>query len=159
MYFDMYDILKLLKPIESVEMSQEIRISDELYKRLGAYASGFDNTPSSIIEAILNAYEEQNPNIKPNIIAQSPSEVGPSHRLEISYCGDTEEDFKQQLLEHKTAYIKLYYTNNTTEIKEWKAFRFSSSSSVDGNLRSGYLRGWRDRGIFRAELSIHPHEV
>ena len=138
-------------------MSQVIRISDELYKRLEAYASGFDS-PSNVIETILNAYEEQNPDFQPNINALNHSEVEAATSLEISYCGISEDDFKQQLLENKKAYIKLYYTNNTTEIKEWKAFRFSSSSSVDGNLRSGYLRGWRKRGIFRAELSIYRYE-
>ena len=139
-------------------MSQVITISDELYKRLGAYVSGFDNTPSNVIEAILNAYEEQSPNIKPNINAQSQSEVGPSHGLEISYEDGSEEAFKRRLLENKMAYIKLHYTNDTTEIKEWTASRFSPSSSVGGNLRSGYLRGWKRRGIFKAELSIHRFE-
>ena len=138
-------------------MSQVIRISDELYKRLEAHASGFD-TPSNVIENILNIYEEQNPDIKPHLDAHNPLEIEPATGLEISYCGSSEEAFKRQLLDNKKAYIKLYYTNDATEIKEWKAFRFSSSSSVDGNLRSGYLRGWRKRGIFRAELSIHRHE-
>jgi len=138
-------------------MSQVIRISDELFKRLEAYASGFDS-PSNVIETILNDYEERNPDFKPHINSQNLGEVKPATSLEISYCGGSEEDFKQQLLENKKAYIKLYYTNDTTEIKEWKAFRFSSSSSVDGNLRSGYLRGWRKRGIFKAELSIRRHE-
>ena len=139
-------------------MSQVIRISDTLYKRLEAHASGFD-TPSNVIETILNVYEERNPNFKPHIDAQDLLEVEPAISLEISYYGGSEEDFKQLLLENKKAYIKLYYTNDTTEIKEWKAFRFSASSSVDGNLRSGYLRGWRERGIFKAELSIHRHEI
>ncbi|RKZ79971.1 MAG: hypothetical protein DRQ35_03200 [Gammaproteobacteria bacterium] len=138
-------------------MSQVIRISDSLYKRLEVHASGFD-TPSNVIETILNAYEAMNPDIKPHIDTRNLAEMEPATNLEISYCGISEEEFKQQLLENKKAYIKLYYTSDTTKIKEWKAFRFSSSSSVDGNLRSGYLRGWRDRGIFRAELSIHRHE-
>ena len=37
-------------------MSKVIRISDNLFKRLEAHASGFD-TPSNVIEIILNAYE------------------------------------------------------------------------------------------------------
>ena len=138
-------------------MSQVIRISDELYKRLEAHASGFD-TPSNVIETILNAYEEQNLDFQPTTNPLNHSEVEPATSLEISYCGNSEEEFKQQLLDSKKAYIKLYYTNNTTEIKEWKAQRFSSSSSVDGNLRSGYLRGWRERGVFKAELSTRRHE-
>ena len=138
-------------------MSQVIRISDELHKRLEAYASGFD-TPSNVIETILNAYEGLNQDIKLETNTENQLEIKRATSLEISYSSGSEENFKQLLLEHKKAYIKLYYTNDTTEIKEWKAFRFSSSSSVDGNLRSGYLRGWRERGIFKAELSIHSFE-
>lgn len=148
----------LLKPIESVAVSQVIRISDELFRRLETYASGFD-TPSNVIETILNAYEGLNPDIKLETNTENRSETKPATSLEISYSSGSEEDFKQQLLEKKKAYIKLYYTNNTTEVKEWKAFRFSTSSSVDGNLRSGYLRGWRQRGIFKAELSIQRDEI
>ena len=37
-------------------MSPVIRISDNLYQRLEAYASGFD-TPANVIETILNKYE------------------------------------------------------------------------------------------------------
>ena len=64
----------LLQPIESVVMSQVIRISDELYKRLAAYASGFD-TPSNVIETILNDYEERNPDFKPHINSQNLGEA------------------------------------------------------------------------------------
>ena len=90
-----------MNPIESVEMSQTIKISDELYKRLEAYATGFDNTPTSVIEAILNAYEEKNPETKPKIHIRDQSDARPPFSLEISYCGDSEEGFKQKLLEYK----------------------------------------------------------
>lgn len=138
-------------------MSQVIRISDELFERLEAYASGFD-TPSNVIETILNAYEGRGLDTKPNITVQAQSELRPATSLEIRYEDGSEEAFKRRLLENKRAFIKLHYTNDTTEIKEWAAFRFSPSSSVDGNLRSGYLRGWKRRGVFKAELSIHRFE-
>ena len=35
-------------------MSQVIRISDEIYKRLESLAYGFDDTPSTVIEKLLN---------------------------------------------------------------------------------------------------------
>ncbi len=37
-------------------MSQVIRISDQLFKRLEKYAQGFD-TPAKVIEKILDEYE------------------------------------------------------------------------------------------------------
>jgi hypothetical protein len=135
-------------------MSQVIRIPDDLYKRLEKYASGFD-TPARVIESILDEFE----GVKSNPITdQSTSdnfEIEPSSNLEIIYYADSEEDFKQQLLDTKEAFLKIYYTNNTSEVKEWNASRFSSSSSVDSNLRSGYLRGWKERGIFKAEVTVN----
>ena len=139
-------------------MSQVIRISDDLYKRLESHASGFD-TPSNVIETILNAYENVNPDLNTSRKTVDIPIFQPAAKLEIVYFADSEEDFKRQLLTNKKAYIKLYYTNNTSEIKEWNAARFGASSSVDGNLRSGYLRGWKERGIFKAELAVNRDEI
>ena len=44
-------------------MSPVIRISDNLYQRLEAYASGFD-TPANVIETILNKYEGVPPSLQ-----------------------------------------------------------------------------------------------
>jgi hypothetical protein len=139
-------------------MSQVIRISDDLYKRLESHASGFD-TPSNVIETILNAYEGVSPKPNTNDNSTRTPETQPANNLDIIYFADSEEEFKQQLLTHKKAYIRLSYTNGESEIKEWAASRFSDSSRVDGNLRSGYLRGWKERGIFKAELSINRDEI
>ena len=139
-------------------MSQVIRISDDLYKRLESHASGFDN-PSNVIETILNAYENVKPDLDTSSTVADIPIFKPAAKLEIMYLADSEEDFKNQLLISKKAYIKLHYTNDTSEIKEWNAARFGESSSVDGNLRSGYLRGWKERGIFKAELAINQDDI
>ena len=139
-------------------MSQVIRISDELYKRLEAHASGFD-TPSNVIERVLDAFDGIIPNSRADSSSVFNQEIQPARSLEIIYFPDSEEVFKQELLECKKAYIKLHYTNNTSEIKEWNASRLSSSSSVDGNLRSGYLRGWKERGIYKAELAVNRDKI
>jgi len=140
-------------------MCPVIRIPDDLYRRLERHANGFD-TPSNVIEKLLNVYEgagEEGP--------KTPAEdnniqafVAPSS-LEILYHPGPEETFKERFLESKLAYIKLYYTDGTTKDKVWKAGRFSESSSVKGNLLSGYLRGWRDKGIFKAELVIDLEDI
>lgn len=139
-------------------MSQVIRISDDLYKRLEAHASGFD-TPSNVIETILNAFEGVTPHQTTNSNASPTSDIQPANNLDIVYFADSEEDFKQLLLASKKTYIKLYCTNGTTEMKVWNASRFSPSSRVDGNLRSGYLRGWKEKGIYKAELSINEEDI
>ena len=73
-------------------MSQVIRVTDELYKRLEAHASGFV-TPSDVIERILDAYE----GIAPN--SSSTREIGRkmerSDHLEIAYHSGTEEGFNK----------------------------------------------------------------
>ena len=139
-------------------MSQVIRISDDLYERLKTHASGFD-TPSNVIETILNAYEGVTPHQSTNSNSSPNSNMQPAYHLDIVYFADSEEVFKQQLLTSKKAYIKLYYTDGSNEIKVWNASRFSPSSRVDGNLRSGYLRGWKERGICKAELSISEEDI
>jgi len=139
-------------------MSQVIRISDSLYERLEAYASGFDS-PSNVMESILDAYEGKIPDLKGNIGTGVVPEMKQSDVLNIKYIPDSEDKFKQQLLESKKAYIKISYTNGTTEVKEWNAARFSESSKLDGNLRSGYLRGWKRRGIYKAELSVDRNQL
>lgn len=140
-------------------MSQVIRISDDVFKRLESLAYGFDDTPSTVIEKLLNACGNELINLNTGNNVSIIQEAQPTGSLEIVYFADSEEDFKQQLLSSKKAYIKLYYTNGTSEIKEWDATRFSATSSVNGNLRSGYLRGWKDKGISKAELSINLSEI
>ena len=73
-------------------MSKVIRISDNLYKRLEAHASGFD-TPSNVIEIILNFYEstisgtESAHNCVRNAKNQSASE------LDTVHSSNSEENF------------------------------------------------------------------
>jgi hypothetical protein len=141
--------------MKDIVMSQVIRISDELYKRLEAHALGFD-TPSNVIERILDAFEGITTPIRTDPV---DPEIQLASSLEIVYFPDTEEIFKQELLKCKKAYIKLHYTNGTSEIKEWNASKFDSSSSVNGNLRSGYLRGWKEKGIYKAELAVNRNEL
>ena len=78
--------------------------------------------------------------------------------MDIIYLENSEESFKQKLLHNKKAYIKLYYTNNTSEIKEWNASKFKNSSPISNNLRSGFLRSWKERGIFKAELIVNKND-
>lgn len=130
-------------------MSQVIRISDDLFKRLETHATGFV-TPSNVIEKLLNFYEGKESKEK----AQSASS------LEIIYPDGSEELFKTELLEKKKAFVKLIYTNETSDIKEWNASKsFSKDSNVAGNLRSGILRNWKKKGIYKAELSFKNGEL
>jgi len=134
-------------------MSHVIRISESLYKRLASHANGFD-TPATVIEQILNHYEGID-----TVAEVANTHIEKSNNLEIVYKNESEESFKQKLLIHKKAFIKLYFTNGDSEIKEWSTVRFNETSSVNGNLRSGYLRGWKEKGIKKADLAINKHTL
>jgi len=143
-------------------MNQVIRIPQKLYNRLARHASGFE-TPVIVIEKLLNHYEKNFSVVDNADITESIQEIAPANSLEIIYFFESEKisekQFKAELLDTKKAYIKMYYTNDTSEIKKWSASRFTESSKVDGNLRSGFLRGWKERGIFKAELAINRDEI
>jgi len=55
-------------------MCPVIRVSDELYRRLELYAVGFD-TPSSVIERLLDKYEDIDKNVKSNVDSNDKTRI------------------------------------------------------------------------------------
>ncbi|MGK7897178.1 MAG: hypothetical protein AB4372_27070 [Xenococcus sp. (in: cyanobacteria)] len=133
-------------------MSQVIRIPDELYKRLEAKARGFD-TPANVIERLLNLSEGE------AVPMPVTSPVPKAHSLEIIFYPAKEDEFKALLLQYKKAFVKITKTDGTSQIKEWNASKFSSESSIVGNLRSGQLRNWKEKGICKAEVAINREQL
>ena len=135
-------------------MSQVIRLSDEIFSRLEAHAKGFD-TPTCVIERLLDTVEEHNIPIKSKKLEEYSNVLHKAESLDICYLpGGKEETFRKSLLDTKRAYIKMYKTDETTEVKEWNASKFTHDSNLSANLRSGFLRGWKDKGIYKAELAV-----
>lgn len=129
-------------------MSPIIRISDTLYKRLETRAVGFD-TPAKLIERLLDEVD----NIQPNKIAElTENTIKP----ELVFNPVSEDQFKKLLVKNKQAEIALYKSDGTREISIWNASRFRSDSNLRGNLWSGQLRGWKEKCIIKAEISILP---
>ncbi|WP_051305644.1 DUF7557 family protein [Desulfogranum mediterraneum] len=135
-------------------MNQTIKISANLYQRLGAHAEGFE-TPEGVIERLVTFYEEQRG--LENTALTKPMKEMPLN-LDIIYYPSDEESFKQQLLQKKVAYLLLHKFDGSKEIKEWNALNFSDQSSVNGNLRSGYLRDWQKKGIVKAEITTDRND-
>lgn len=136
-------------------MSHVLRVSSQLYRRLEAHAKGFD-TPANVIESLLDYYEdhentESTRTMKP--------EHSPSSDLEVLLYPEDENKFKELLLADKRAYVRLYKTDESHETKEWNASRFSETSNVMGNLRSGPLRGWKSKGICKAVIAINREDL
>jgi hypothetical protein len=124
-------------------MSQVIRITDQLFKRLEKYAQGFD-TPAKVIEKILDAYEGVEP------IESDVKDVQQSNHLELVFYDGNEEAFKSAFLSSGLATVEIFYTDGSTETFQWQKNNFTERSSAKGNLMSGRLRGWKEKGIVKA---------
>jgi hypothetical protein len=122
-------------------MNKTIEISEKTYSRLSELAIGFD-TPAAVIERLLDQATGK-PETKP----------------ELLFYPTDEETFKLQLLKNKEAEIVTYRNDGSREINHWKANRFSPTSSLKGNIWSGPLRGWKEKGIVKAEFSILPQTL
>ncbi len=136
-------------------MSQVIRIPISLYKRLENHVTGFDNSPAKIIEKILDFYENNNGLVIDNPLTIPSSPIPNS--LEIIYHPDNNQDsFSRDFLKKQLAYIRVYKTDGSTEVFTWRLREsqgFTINSSVKANLMTGRLRGWKEKGIYKAEVS------
>lgn len=62
--------------------------------------------------------------------------------------------FKALLIQSKEAWVMLHKSDGQRDLHHWNASRFTEHSDVMNNLRSGYLRNWRKKGIVKAEIAI-----
>ncbi len=74
-------------------------------------------------------------------------------KMEILFYEGSEERFKKEFLNRKTAIVKIYSLKKPKPIiKEWRLINFTQNSSVRGNLLSGYLKGWKKKGFYQAKV-------
>ncbi len=148
-------------------MNKNIEIPQTLYDRLATHAKGFE-TPASVIERLVDFYEQHNeqpsatPTTPPHAsgTSTSTSPVVREHgKLQIEFFPSDLRQFKAFLLRSKQAWVLLHRSDGTKDLHLWNASRFTEKSDVLGNLRSGYLRGWRDKGIIKAEIAIEKSEL
>ena len=146
-------------------MTVRIEITEELYERLGAHAKPFE-TPAQVIERLLTAAEEKasDTSLSQSLphTTKSPGTNYPpplAGKLQINFFPSDPIQFKAQLLKHKEAWVRLYYQSGQTMTKHWVARSFKPTSDVMANLRSGYLRGWREKGIVRADVAIDVRDL
>ncbi len=141
-----------------------IAIEEKILFRFGSYAqeNGLKSSTEALA-ALLDAHNSTLPKSSPPFSSEVKTELhsdSPQHyggQLEIEYFPSGEENFKKEFLVRRGAHVRIYYWGDKQPITRfWHAYRFSESSSVRGNLASGLLRGWREKGICRAEVSIAP---
>jgi predicted CopG family antitoxin len=127
-----------------------ILVPDDLYKRLELHAIGFDS-PVNVIERLLDRCENK---LEKNYPNENAPQVIKIKKPELVFH-PSENEFKENLLKQKKAFVSLHKSDGTINRVEWKARRFSSTSSLRGNLWSGLLRNWEIDGIIKAELSVN----
>ena len=140
-------------------MKKQIEISVDLYKRLESHSKGFD-TPQNVIERLVTFFESHLDSETFDPFTQSPKDLLPSSQhLEIVFHPEDEDKFKSLFLDKKIAWILVSKTDGSSQLKVWECRRFSETSSVKGNLLSGHLRNWREKGIIKAEISTNKDDI
>lgn len=117
-----------------------IEITESVYERLGARVTGFGDTPSLVIERLLN--DAEGASVKPSLI----------------FYPENESEFKKLLLRDKVAEVAVYKKNGEIEVIVWNASKLKESSNIKANIWSGYLRNWEEKGIIKAEFTIY-HKI
>jgi len=118
-----------------------IDVSEKTFERLSNLAKGFD-TPDAVINRLIDEVTKK-PEVKPVIF----------------FNPENEGDFKTSLLETKLAEVCLFSANMKPSYSLWNADKFKDTSNLKANLWSGFLRGWKDKGITKIELTVLDSNV
>lgn len=122
-------------------MTRTIEITAETYARLEKLAVGFDS-PEAVINRLLDQAEGK-PETKPTLM----------------FFPEDETEFKRELIKTKEAEVVLYKVDGTREVSRWNANKLTESSNLRGNLWSGLLRNWKEKGIKKAEFFVLPPTI
>lgn len=145
-------------------MFKTIEISEYLYERLGRLANTFE-TPDQVIGRLIDHYEskvksdQKNPDFVEELPIIDKPKIRTFKKLIPNFYPTNLEEFKSLLLKEKQAWVILYFNDGSKEVHQWNAHRFTEKSDVLGNLRSGYLRDWREKGIIKADIAIDKNEI
>jgi predicted CopG family antitoxin len=118
-------------------MMKTIEITESVYDRLATKITGFGDTPSLVIERLLN--DVDGAIVKPT----------------LAFFPEDESEFKELLLRNKVAEVALYKKNGEIDVLVWNASKLKESSNIKANIWSGYLRNWEDKGIIKAGFTIY----
>jgi hypothetical protein len=66
----------------------------------------------------------------------------------------SEEVFRENILKTHKANWTITYTDGTEKDGIWNANNITETSNIIGNIRSGYLRGWKEKGIVKAVFEV-----
>lgn len=101
--------------------------------------------------------KKQTKNAVKNKQTQEVSFVG-NNSLSLSLLPD-KNTFKKRLLISKKANWTISYADGRKENGVWNANNFTESSDITSNIRSGYLRNWKEKGIIEAVFEVMETDV
>ncbi|MGB1109597.1 MAG: hypothetical protein ACPG4N_04545 [Gammaproteobacteria bacterium] len=140
-----------------------IEIPESTIERLAKHAKPFEPA-GQVIERLIDFVEAHPRPASPKLPSFDSKPSTHTHarlppRLVIHYHPDDYDRFKELLLLKREAWLRLEKLDGSVEFKNWNASQFSATSDVNGNLRSGYLRGWRDKQIVRCDIAIRREDL
>lgn len=131
-------------------MCPTIHISSRVYEGLKGLAEPFE-TPTGVIQRLLDVHYGNSEGGGSPKTTPIPM---PEGRPILSFTPSDEDVFKAMLIDRKQAQVVLHLSDGSTESVTWIAERFSTNSNLRANIWSGYLRGWKEKGIVKAEFTI-----
>lgn len=95
-----------------------------------------------------------------NTVASSPINGRDEGRVDVTFIPKNEALFKVLLIANQRAYVTLHRIDGSVDPpKEWIAGRFGEQSNLRGNIFSGYLRDWKQKGITKAVFAISRSDL
>lgn len=135
-----------------------LKLDEGVCSRLAFYAAKHGlGSWAEAIEDMLAKCEGTPAAPAPVAVAPKPATVRPYLRSpDVIYYSDgepvSERDCQMAIVAAGWATVHIHYADGRKEEKQWRATNLREDSYLRGNLNSGYLRGWRDKGIVKAEI-------
>ena len=94
--------------------------------------------------------------IAPQIAASSRKGSKPARSFQINGTACDEKAFEQALQKSDSCVVDvaIIYSDGRRDERRWNVNNFGPDSNLSGNLSSGFLRGWREKGIVAIELKM-----
>ena len=152
------EILKNIK-----EFSEDILgKNEEIQQRIDNLLKGQEQ-----IICFLNSYKSDNKEEEKYVFSNDSKEdnassyiyssfqKSPSRQYIIKGRECSEKEFERYLQDSSQIVNRtLFYKDGTKKENIWRAYKFTKSSDLDGNLRTGPLRDWDIKGIIGIKLEI-----
>lgn len=137
-------------------MTVTIQLDEGVCSRLALYATQRGLGWGEAIGELLANCEENHASA-PVVAPPKPAIAQPHRSPEIFYhLADGspvgERECQDAIIAAKAATVRIHYADGSVKDKQWRAENLKEHSYLRGNLKTGYLRNWRDRGIVKAEV-------